>query len=234
MGKTMVFGGGRTAAPVTGTPLSSLAVGSVVRLNENGSPVDYLVVHQGLPSTLYDSSCDGTWLLRKDIHSLRMWHSSSQSYVAYAVSAIHVWLNETFFNTFGSAEQRAIKSVKIPYGGYNSNQLTAITGSNGLSAKVFLLINAEVGDSSSNIGAKLDYFLDDPFDEMGLRVAYFNGAENPWWLRGTNETGMFGVIGVMGGGTAGYIGSAMNTYGVRPCIILSSNAVMTDDGTIKV
>ena len=44
-----------------GTPISSLAVGSTLYLNENGSSIPYLVVHQGKPSSIYDDSCNGTY-----------------------------------------------------------------------------------------------------------------------------------------------------------------------------
>lgn len=63
--------------------LSSKAVGSVVKLNVNGAAKEFLVVHQGKPSSLYDDSCNGTWLLMKDIYENRAWHSSnSNSYKA--------------------------------------------------------------------------------------------------------------------------------------------------------
>lgn len=48
-----------------GQLLENVAVGSTVYLNENGTPRPYLVVHQGLPSGIYDHSCNGTWLLKK-------------------------------------------------------------------------------------------------------------------------------------------------------------------------
>ena len=48
--------------------ISTLAVGSSVYLNVGGVRKEFLVVHQGKPSSLYDSSCNGTWLLMKDIY----------------------------------------------------------------------------------------------------------------------------------------------------------------------
>lgn len=63
------------------TPVGNLSVGSVIQLNENGSPVDYMVVHQGNPDPeMYDASCDGTWVLRKDILEERAWSSSDNDY----------------------------------------------------------------------------------------------------------------------------------------------------------
>ena len=46
--------------------LSTKAIGSIVKLKENGTLVDYIVVHKGRPSSIYDASCDGVWLLRKE------------------------------------------------------------------------------------------------------------------------------------------------------------------------
>ena len=48
--------------------LSSKAIGSTIKLKVNGSAKDFIVVHQGKPSSVYDDSCNGTWLLMKDIY----------------------------------------------------------------------------------------------------------------------------------------------------------------------
>ena len=53
--------------------LSTKAVGSIVKIKENGKFVDYIVIHQGLPSSMYDASCNGTWLLRKEIVTIMQW-----------------------------------------------------------------------------------------------------------------------------------------------------------------
>ena len=115
MGHVTVVGGCRAKAPLTDILASSLAVGSTVKLMENGAAVEYLVVNQGIPenSSLYDASCDGTWLLRKDIHSNRQWHTSNVN--KYETSAINTWLNGDFFNSLGSVERATVKQVKIPY-----------------------------------------------------------------------------------------------------------------------
>ena len=113
MGRVMMSGIVPTLkAPVTGVLASSLAVGSTVKLMEGSTAVEYLVVNQGIPSnsSLYDASCDGTWLLRKYIHSERQWNTSNVN--KYESSAINTWLNGEFFNALGSAEQAAIKQVK--------------------------------------------------------------------------------------------------------------------------
>ena len=50
--------------------LSTKAVGSTVKLTVNGKAREFIVVHQGKPSSVYDESCNGTWLLMKDIYQL--------------------------------------------------------------------------------------------------------------------------------------------------------------------
>jgi hypothetical protein len=57
--------------------IGTLAVGSSLYLNVGGVRKEFLVVHQGLPSSIYDDSCNGTWLLMKDIYENRVWQSRS-------------------------------------------------------------------------------------------------------------------------------------------------------------
>ncbi len=230
MGHVTVVGGCRAKAPVTGIQAGTLAVGSTVKLMEGGTAVEYLVVNQGIPSnsSLYDASCDGTWLLRKDIHSNRQWHTSDVN--KYESSAINTWLNGDFFNTLGSAEQSAIKQVKIPYRKNGGSGGSDQSGANGLSCNIFLLSGYEVGWTTSDNqyfpvdGAKLSYFESGTGTSANnKRVANYNGSATSWWLRsmGTNGTGYVWFIDSNGNGNRG---SASNSDGVRPTLILPSTA----------
>ena len=63
MGHCIFLRKGETHTPPSTDILASdLAVGDIVKLMENGTPVEYIVVNQGKPydSSLYDDSCDGT------------------------------------------------------------------------------------------------------------------------------------------------------------------------------
>ena len=93
--------------------LGNKAVGSIVKLKENGTLVDYLVVHQGRPSSIYDASCDGVWLLRKDIAENRVWAANNVNKLES--SDIQTYLNGTWINRYDAAIRAAIKQVKIPY-----------------------------------------------------------------------------------------------------------------------
>lgn len=188
MGKCMYLRKGEThTAPISGTLASDLAVGSTVKLMENGTAAEYLVVHQGLPSSMYDASCDGCWLLRKNAYKdYKQFHTSNTN--DYENSYICDFLNNTFFNTLGETEQSVIKQVKIPYRAGSGTSSTVSFGANGLSVKSFLLGGYEVGFTTSNSskfpidGAKLSYF-----NSNESRIAYLvneNGTTAVyWWLR---------------------------------------------------
>ena len=80
------------------TRMSDLGIGHSIKLNLNGTPWDWLVVHQGLPSSIYDASCDGTWLLMMDIYENRVWQSGNIN--KYESSDIYTYLNNPFLNLF--------------------------------------------------------------------------------------------------------------------------------------
>lgn len=216
-------------APVTGVLASSLAVGSTVKLMEGGTAVEYLVVNQGIPenSSLYDASCDGTWLLRKYIHSERQWNPSYVN--KYESSAINTWLNGEFFNTLGSAEQAAIKQVKIPYRKNGGSGGADQSGANGLLCKIFLLGGYEVGWSTSDSayfpvdGAKLDYFTASSGGNS-KRIANFNGSAAEWWLRSPRTYNTSSVWRVLADGNY-YYGGASGSLGIRPALVIPGNAL---------
>ena len=215
--------------------LGTKAVGSIVKLKENGALVDYIVVHQGKPSSLYDASCDGTWLLRKDILETRQWHSSNVN--DYANSTIKAYLNSTFLARFDANIQAQIKQVKIPYRPGSGTSQTVNSGANGLSCKIFLLSDREVGYTQSNVnsyivndGAKLDYFKDG--NGTSEKIAKLNGSATYWWLRSPSTVSATYAWRVSSNGYASN-DRCTNTYGVRPALILPSSLLTSDDGSVN-
>ena len=215
--------------------LSSKAIGSTIKLKVNGSAKDFIVVHQGKPSSVYDDSCNGTWLLMKDIYESRQWHSSNTN--DYANSTIHSYLNGTFLAMFDSNIQKAIKQVKLPYRKGSGTSTTVTSGSNGLSAKIFLLSATETSFSFSYMpsgeGAELAYFkgcADNSSDSK--RVAYLNGSAAYWWLRSPGCDDFFSALYVNSNGDWGYDGCS-GSGGIRPALILPSTLLVSDDGTVS-
>lgn len=215
--------------------LSSKAIGSTIKLKVNGSARNFIVVHQGKPSSVYDDSCNGTWLLMQDIYENRAWHSSNTN--DYANSTIHSYLNSTFLNLFESNIKNAIKQVKLPYRKGSGTSTTVTSGSNGLSAKIFLLSATETSFDFSYMpsgeGAELAYFkgcADNSSDSK--RVAYLNGSAAYWWLR-SPLCNYFGVaLYVLSNGD--WNGSyCSHSCGIRPALILPSTLLVSDDGTVS-
>lgn len=215
--------------------LSSKAIGSTIKLKVNGSAKDFIVVHQGKPSSVYDDSCSGTWLLMKDIYENRQWHSSDTN--DYANSTIHSYLNSTFLAMLDSNIQKAIKQVKLPYRKGSGTSTTVTSGSNGLPAKIFLLSATEMSFNFSYMpsgeGAELAYFkgcADNSSDSK--RVAYLNGSTAGWWLRSPN-CNYFSYALYVGssGGWGGYY--CPGSCGIRPALILPSTLLVSDDGTVS-
>ena len=216
--------------------LSSKAIGSTIKLKVNGSARNFIVVHQGKPSSVYDDSCNGTWLLMQDIYENRAWHSSNTN--DYANSTIHSYLNSTFLNLFESNIKNAIKQVKLPYRKGSGASTTVTSGSNGLSAKIFLLSATETSFNFSSYmpsgeGAELAYFkgcADNSSDSK--RVAYLNGSAAYWWLR-SPYCGHFSYALCVSSNGGWYYGGCSNSCGIRPALILPSTLLVSDDGTVS-
>lgn len=220
------------ATPKSETPVSSLAVGTLIKINENGAPVEYMVVNQGLPSSMYDESCDGCWVLRKDIAENRAWDSSDND---YKNSGIHAYLNRSWTSRYSAGVLSQIKQVKIPYVNGTSPGGSVASGANGLSCKIFLLSGYEVGASTSESsyfprdGAKLSYFSSGTGTSANnKRIANYNGSATQWWLRSPDTSVPYYVWGVFFDGSYGHW-DYYNTYGVRPALVLPSTALVDQD-----
>ena len=205
------------------TKLGSMSVGSTVKLKLGGTARDFLVVHQGLPSSMYDSSCNGTWLLLKDIYTTRIWDSSNND---YKNSDIHSYLNGTFLNLFDNDIKNAIKQVKIPYQNGTGSGGSVASGANGLSCKTFLLSGYELGWTTSDNsyfprdGAKLSYFSSGTGSAANnKRIANYNGSATDWWLRSPYTASTRQVFSVTYNGNS-TTWNARNSYGIRPTLIL--------------
>ena len=209
--------------------LGSKAVGSIVKIGVKGSTREFIVVHQGLPSSMYDASCNGTWMLMKDIYNLSVWNSVESG--NYSSSVVHDYINNTLLNLIDSNIKSQIKQIKIPY--YNNGLKT---GADGLSTKMVLLSAAEVGygDAYITMGSRLSYFQDG--NGTPEKIANYRNSAYGWWLRdmgGTSPTVYHSPLinYVMNNGGINKCGVSVNN-GVRPAFILPSSLLVTDDGAI--
>lgn len=218
-------------------PISNLAVGDIVKVKESGADVDYIIVQQGNPdATLYDASCDGTWLLRKNsVTRSYMWSTFGE----YSGSVIDNYLKNTFVGTLNISN--IIKTVKIPYVSSvritTENPYTISSGADGLSEQAFLLscveIGGVVGDSYGPPadGAKLDYFnLGNASDNK--RIAYYGSTVREWWTRSPSNYRNYYAWRVNTTGSIFYSNANEDNYGVRPAFIIPSNTLVDSSGNI--
>lgn len=217
----------------------SLNVGDSIWCNVNNVRTEFIIVQKGNPDTsMYDSSCDGVWLMQKVLKDYLAWDTDDD--YLYAQSSINTWLNSTYLNYFGNAKA-IIKNVKIPYayGSYNSS---IASGSNGLSCKVFLLSNREVGNTSTvsyyaNDGKKLAYFDASGPNQDPKRIAYTaNGNTIPWWIRSAyvGDGNRYGIyIDTLGDIVEGAANTSDEEF-ARPCFIIPNNTQIDSDNNIIV
>lgn len=150
--------------PRIGTPASELPVGTIIKINENGTPYEYTIIHQGKPnSDLYDETCNGTWVLRKTQVGTNRWGTEGST-GHFVESNIFNWLNSTMLNRYSTWLQNHIIQSNIPverYAYYGSSDIIYTN------SKLFLLSIHEIGHGgpSNNYpnayvqdGTKLDYF----------------------------------------------------------------------------
>lgn len=144
MGNCLFLRKGEThSTPLSGILLSQLAEGSIVKINESGSPVEFYVAKHD-----YESGLNGmgrTLLVRKNIYDKRKWNDTADN--TYASSSIDTWLNEDYKNLLDENIRTAIGTTNFYYTKSGSN-----TSVSNLERSVFLLSLTEFGgtDSSAN------------------------------------------------------------------------------------
>lgn len=93
--------------------LGQVAVGTIVKLNENGSPVEFIVGRQN-----YESGLNGngrTLLIRIGSGYTMQWGPISMSDPLYAASTVDTWLNTTYKSMLDAPIQEAIATTKFYY-----------------------------------------------------------------------------------------------------------------------
>ena len=219
--------------------LSTKAVGSIVKLNVNGAATDFIVVHQGKPGSIYDDSCNGVWLLMKDIYEKRVWNANGAN--DYENSGINAYLNETFLALFDPDIQDAIKQVKIPYRAGAGSSKTVTSGANGLSVKIFLLSSTECAFvnkyAPTDEGATLSYFSGCAATSADAkREARFGETLTAWWLRSPGCDATIYTLTALFVAFNGSYGSngnpCTNANGIRPALVLPGALQVSGDGTV--
>lgn len=223
MGKVMISGvAPQMTVPIAGTPISEFAEGSIVKINENRSPVEFYVAKHD-----YESGLNGTGrtlVVRKDCYDKRQWHSSNVN--AYASSAIDRWLNGTYKNLLDADIREVIGTTKIKYTPGDGNNTVGT-----LKRAIFLLSATELSKSESwfNVeGTALEI-------ASSLQIAYMNGSAVFQWTRSPvtgSDNGAVGAIYLSATASVRSDGNCTGPYGSRPAFTLPANTKISDDGMV--
>ena len=222
----------RAAAPLeagASRRLGDVAVGTIVKLNESGDPVNYIVVQQGSPSSAYVGFENVTTVLRENIHSKRAWDSGNDN--AYGSSSVNTWLNGAYLNLLDENLRAEVQPVKIPYT-KKAQSFDVSSGEDGLSTKAFLLSAIEVNLKASNtaiMGTQLEYFVR---ANNSKRIATLNNSAETWWLRSPYATDNISARYITSEGNLNGNHSKDAGVGVRPALPLNSNLYVLADGTL--
>lgn len=216
----------------TGSPIWNYSVGDTINLDEASGSKEFIIVHKGIPSSSYDSSCDGVWVMRKLLIPNCPYQIGS---AYYENSTLFQYVNTTYYNTLSATVKSAIKTVKIPYISFAYGTETYKTGANGLSCRCFNLSGWEAGAIDSygeayrHVGSKLDYFLTGNTQAAWDRrkaiyepggFYYPHGLRDPYGSVGTSDI----LIITDTGGFASY--SSSYRIPPRPVFVLDKNFIV--------
>mgnify|MGYP000317945909 FL=1 len=200
------------------TTLGNKATGSIIKLKENGTLVDFYVACHN-----YEQSLNGagrTLVVRKDVYDQRAWHSSNVN--AWASCTMRSWLNSTYKALLDADIQEAMGTTTYRYTPGNGNN-TVTTRSDA----VFLLSLTELGQSHTYANVEGSAL---PIAST-LQIAYQGGSATTQWTRSpyTNSTGVAWRLYSNGNIYDNY---CTGTDGSRPAFTLPSSLYVSDDGSV--
>lgn len=213
-GRTLIGGTGYDISFASGVPLSELTPGTILYINESGSPVPFYVAKHD-----YESGLNGagrTLVVRKDCYDMRVFDTSRNT---YANSALDTWLCNTYLKLLNADIQAAVGTTKFYYTPGGSSTVTM------LQRAVFQLSAAELGITASSVTTEGTTL---PIASM-LQIAYYNGSRSTQWTRSPFT---------QGGGYVSYLYTDGNAYGnypdfshgSRPSFTLTASIGVQDNG----
>ena len=201
------------------TKLANKAVGSIIKLKESGTLVEFYVAKHD-----YENGLNGngrTLIVRKDCYDMRAFSNSNN---AYANSSLDSWLCNTYLKLLDADIQAAIGTTKFYYTPGNGN--TTVTT---LQRAVFQLSLTELGKSASYAkteGSALPI-------ASTLQIAYRNGSACVQWTRTPSTHNAYYVCYLLTNGNVGNYGCG-SSGGSRPAFTLPSTLSVSDDGSVSV
>ncbi len=200
------------------TTLGNKSTGSIIKLKENGTLVDFYVAKHD-----YESGLNGagrTLVVRKDVYDNRAWDSGNVN--AYASSDLDNWFNNTYKNMLDADIRSLIGTTKIRYTPGNGNISVGT-----LERAIFALSATELGHSASWFNVEGSAL---PIANT-LKIAYLNGSANTQWTRSPYTSNTNHAVFLSTDGDVSYY-YCRGTRGSRPAFTLPSSLYVSDDGSV--
>lgn len=205
--------------------LGNIAVGTTLHLQENGEYQDYIVVHQGLPSSMYNSSCNGTWLIRKTIPDTAEWNSEywGNNTHYYDQSGLKEFMDD-WPNVYASDIKAYIKQVTVPC---NPDPISCIA----FPLSAFELGRIKVlNDETPPDGAVLSYFSGP--DAQQHKIFMYNGAAYDWMTRSAAMMTPYPRIVWIDDTGIERVSADRGSIGALPTIIMNPDVLVDDNNNI--
>lgn len=220
-----------TVTPVAGVALSSLPEGTIVKINENGSPVEFYITQHNYQSDLNGNG--RTLLVRKDATALM--RISSNGLNDYLNQLVDKYLNNEYKSRFSSVVTNLISTTRVKFmDPANSNNIINQSRSSFLlSANEYgIADDISYGSSSSLQSYQLEG--DTVAIASTLRTVRFNGSLKIQWTRSPvtgSARGSTAAILTNGTGTgmADDSTSYQNENAVRPAFTLPETSTVDTD-----
>lgn len=217
-GRGLLNGMGYDIPFVGSIPLSELTTGTILYINESGSPVPFYVAKHD-----YESGLNGagrTLVVRKDCYNLQQFNDYNSINNEYANSLLDNLLCNTYLNLLDSDIRAAIGTTKFYYTpGNRTFDMTT------LQRAVFQLSLTEYGLSfyMCNVeGSALPI-------ASALQIAYLDGSAVEQWTRSPGRTDASFLATVTNAGAVGSTSYSFNA-GSRPAFTLPATMEVQDNG----
>lgn len=201
---------------LNGLPLlGSYPEGTLAKINEDGSPVEFYIAKHD-----YESELNGvgrTLLVRKDCYDTRIFNKSVNE---YADGDLDAWLNGTYVQLLDADIQAAISTTKFYYS-TRSNDYTVTT----LQRAVFQLSLTELGKTASYANTEGTVL---PIAST-LQIANLDGDTVTQWTRTPRTTNYLYACYLSNKGVTSNSDCRTTSRGSRPAFTLPSNTLVGDD-----
>ena len=204
-----------SATPMAGTPLSELAEGTLIKILENGAPVEFYVAKQD-----YESGLNGAGrvlCVRKDCYNQQAWNTGDRA--EWATSTLLTWLTTGYYGLFSNAVRQLIGTTAYYYTpGYEIEVSTR-------SDSVFLLSLTEYGFSADNANVEGSPL---PIASV-IRPSYLNGNLTSHWTRSPRTDVNYMPFLLVDNWSSPSASNCTLLQSVRPCFTLPATALVDQD-----